>query len=193
MIDDAKPILFTNEMVEALLSGRKTETRRMAGLDPVNSGFAYDWKFTLLALQTKIKDWEEGKPWQLGADFESRNGEITTTCNYPYGRIGSKLWVKETYAKLPTGLVYRADKDIPKFMRDWNWKGGIYMPRACSRITLEIVGVRVEQLMDITEEGANAEGFDSKLDFMILWDRINRKKKMLNNNPWVWATQFKIV
>ena len=146
---------------------------------------------------------------------------------YPYGQPGDLLWVRETWAdtsrECPTCPVsYRAtwprdDEDG----RCFDWKPSIFMPRAFSRITLEIVSVRIEQLQDISEEDANAEGVDEpgiyqgfsdglfmlqttqdepedeltyRDGFAWLWDSINAKRGIgWDTNPWVWAIEFRMV
>jgi hypothetical protein len=76
------------------------------------------------------------------------------------------------------------------------------MPRWISRITLEITSVRVEQLQDITEADAIAEGatpsiVGEQLDhlkyragFQSLWESINGPDSWAAN-PWVWVIEFR--
>ena len=76
------------------------------------------------------------------------------------------------------------------------------MPRIASRITLEITGVRVERLQDITANEALAEGtpdlrtiengWDMKRCFQELWQSINGADSWASN-PWVWVIEFKKV
>ena len=81
------------------------------------------------------------------------------------------------------------------------WRPSIYMPRWASRITLNVTGVRVERLQDISAPDAQAEGLNVPwkhtpiLDFQHLWDYINGKRPGCSwaNNPWVWAVQFERV
>lgn len=90
----------------------------------------------------------------------------------PYGKPGDRLWVRETWANVKTEptwtgaamceegqIVYRADFGPEPV--DWNWRPSIHMPRAASRINLEITGIRVERLNDISESDAVAEGIES--------------------------------
>lgn len=180
------PILFSTSMVQAILDGRKTMTRRVV----------------------KSPKWSE--PSRALVDFEC-----------PYGWIGDRLWVRETWAKPPMltnkmlrdgadtwpKCVYLADDvDIGQW-KEWGWKvkPSIFMPRWASRITLEITNIRVERLQDITSADSIKEGMysyansqtidcetrDPRDDFKILWDSINGKKHPWSSNPWVWVISFR--
>lgn len=139
-----RPILFSGEMVRQILAGQKTQTRRVMRPQPVyppKYAGAHKWV------------WDYGeKP-----------------C--PYGKPGDLLWVRETWrpaasidanfdAKIAYGrdhIYYRADQDGYGATK---WRPSIFMPRWASRITLRITGVRVEQVQDISEEDAIAEGIE---------------------------------
>lgn len=182
-----RPIIFTSEMVQAILDGRKTQTRRVIK----NSS-------QVIMRGLFKKAWED-------------------IC--PYGQRGDRLWVKEAWW-IPAG--YQAT--VPLVEKDWwpviyrasgnfgkhDWKSPIFMPRWVSRITLEITGVRVERVQDISEEDARAEGEkyrttklvgkDGGLDFTAtyrlgferLWDSLNAKRGYgWETNPWVWVIGFK--
>ena len=135
----------------------------------------------------------------------------------PY-KVGDLLWVAETWASnIPgcgpqNGYSYRADhitgNDGPTKIK---WKPSVQMPQSASRITLEVTGVRVERLQDISEEDAIAEGITELANreyslnggkfranyavgsFRQLWDSINAKSHPWQSNPWVWVIEFKKV
>lgn len=212
-----RPILFSSPMVTAILEGRKTMTRRVAKYD----------HFVLRRMQG-------------GYDFETfmrinpaylAIPEVYESC--PYGKPGDRLWVRERMraveidrAPLAIRVRYEADgtesqwlkyperlkgkPDVGKCLA----YGGF---REASRITLEITGVRVERLQDMSEESARAEGFEGQecphelgrphgfctdclnsgwlepptMNFMDFWDKINGKKHPWASNPWVWVVEFK--
>ena len=122
----------------------------------------------------------------------------------PYGEVGDRLWVREAWSisgkKFRPGgpVVYRESGKEPLGGR---WRPSIHMPRAASRLMLEITEVRIQRLDDITEEDAYAEGADTgyvgpgmhtrRMGFFNLWESINGIES-LDANPWVWAVTFKI-
>ena len=81
------------------------------------------------------------------------------------------------------------------------WRPSIFMPRAFSRITLEITSVRVERVQAINSNDARAEGINRPIDarypvveFRALWDSINAGRGYgWEVNPWVWVIEFKTV
>lgn len=187
-----RPILFSAPMVRAILSNAKTQTRRVVK----DTG--------LYAIDAAIHGPETAARELLA---------LATRC--PYGQPGQKLWVRETWReRVPDQdgrtLDYRADHtsedpcDVP-------WRPSIHMPRAASRITLEVTGVRVERLRDISEADAIAEGIErsgecnwrdygdphndftsARRSYRSLWDQINGDGAWAAN-PWVWVVEFKRV
>jgi hypothetical protein len=177
-----RPILFNGEMVRAVLDGRKTQTRRVC-----------------------IPRFDDRKPCEHYSPIG--NGGVITNqmmrhCEHgsegqpcPYGEVGDRLWVRETWKPCfddGIGTEYRADKRGccgP-------WKPSRFMPRNRSRITLEITGIRVERVQDITEADAKAEGINYGCDsvdwFQELWNSINAKRGFgWDANPWVWVVEFR--
>jgi len=184
-----RPILFNTEMVRAVLDGRKTQTRRVIT--------AKKNQTVLRSFLSGLLHWEKIMPY----------------C--PYGKVGDRLWVRETWAtqKGVAGVIYKADN--PERLIDGPWSPSIFMPRWASRITLEITDVRVERVQDITPEDAKAEGLtpyaiyggrphswtvedqtftDPCKAFSRLWDSINAQRGYgWDANPWVWVIEFKPV
>lgn len=200
-----RPVLFSAPMVRAILNGCKTQTRRVVKPQPeaVGNGF-------LLPLRPSC----------------------------PYGYIGDRLWVKETWrvsnrwdSRAPRDLPFdrgltiayaaggsRAHDDSGHYLNDdayspWDdsWIGktrvSIHMPRTASRLTLEVTGVRVERLQDISEADAIAEGLLRERDgwrgapdlpwfaspvaaYRSLWESINGTGSW-DANPWVRVVEFR--
>lgn len=205
-----RPILFSAPMVRAILEGRKTQTRRVVKPGPPDG----------LGMYACLGAWR-----YEGVDYRANEVE---TC--PYGVPGDRLWVRETWQMvdplevpenrrgsrapftgcqgariIPWVATYRADGELAhERYGDIVWKPSIHMPRWASRITLEITGVRVERLQDISEEDALAEGvhrFDWQDDngecpattreaFARLWASINGPDSW-TANPWVWVVEFR--
>lgn len=183
-----RPILFNGPMVRAILEGRKTQTRRIAKEPKVIKVVDSKWV-------------SDGISWGPS----------------PYGQVGDRLWVRETWATLnDREVVYRASSEknilnVPSV----KWKPSIHMPRWASRITLEITNVRVERLQDISEEDAKAEGAEQmhiddlgqtwkthRRGFEKLWTEIygDSEEVRLDDrarfstwdaNPWVWVYEFR--
>jgi hypothetical protein len=168
-----RPILFSGEMVRAILEGRKTQTRRVMKPQPTCTNYWMMW----------------------GAEVSTArevDGDVVDEWTCPYGQSGDRLWVRETWR--PVGpwecrkdsatIQYRSDgvyerktgwsKDfrIKTDDRRDKWRPSIFMPRWASRITLEITGVRIERI----QEGGDREFWGDQT-----W----------NANPWVWVIEFK--
>lgn len=168
-----RPILFSDPMVRAILDGRKTQTRRICKPQPVA---------IVGSRQRRVyRDEDFKKSWSTIPGCLEGDGFV----DCPHGQPGDRLWVKETYrfgsgydAVRPRDVVkngnaivqYEADKALRTVGGRYLYGGNaftpgktrvsIHMPRCASRITLEIAGVRVERLQDISNEDAIAEGID---------------------------------
>ena len=175
------PILFSTEMIRAILDGRKTQTRRV--IKPQYPKFSHGF----------------GGCFFCG-DGDDGIIEVAGVLYCPYGVPGDTLWVREMWAMADNGhTYYRADypASIPmratKLFGGTGWKPSIHMPRSASRLTLEVINVRVERVQEISEEDAIAEGVASVDLFASLWDTINAKRGYAwDTNPWVWVVEFKV-
>ena len=186
-------------MVRALLDGRKTQTRRIVKNPDYYGCLTGDCPHTLQ---------------------EECNQALTEAS--PYGQPGDRLWVRETHRINGTmggpRVTYRADnaERFPKapdtssawIADDNHWRPSIFMPHWASRITLELTGVRVECLRDISEEDALAEGVEPytpgptgmargepqempSAAYRTLWEQINGAGSWDKNPPWVWVLTFR--
>ena len=191
----SRPIPFSGPMVRAIIDGRKTMTRRVVALPRKRGAFVLE---------------DHGDGWW---PYQSDDGE-SSVCNdgcehpysCPYGVPGDQLWVRETFMDLGACFLYRADANAEQeraiVAPGQRWKPAIHMPRAASRINLEITDVRVERLQEISEADAEAEGVANSLhlqggrfaneNFAHLWDMINGDGSW-DANPWVWVVEFRRV
>ena len=190
-----KPILFSGPMIRAILANTKTQTRQI--FKPDRMTWDANGRYTTYAM---------------------RGGELSTTgsgpfkpsswLHYcPYGQPGDRLWVRESFARVPTAcgsedIVFAADyQDGSDRAAGVRYTPSIHMPRAVSRITLEITGVRVERLQDISRGDAMAEGCpfpnmaqgpDPRDWYAELWGAINGPDSWAEN-PWAWVVEFKAI
>jgi hypothetical protein len=195
------PILFKPEMVNAILEGRKTQTRRLNGLDMINKNPA-EWEVFKKAAGAN-------QPYS----FYSKNDiQSEFYLKQPY-QIGNVLWVREKIWKyLPDGnFIYYAEGTKPMHFGEFKMLPSIHMPKEACRIFLEITNVRVERLKDISEDDAFREGmikhgscayhhsqtatdddtyYSPYIAFKNLWEIINGADSW-KANPFVWAITFK--
>lgn len=195
------PILFSTPMVQAILEGRKTQTRRVVKLPNYHPSMLEKQKNKLT-----IKDWK----------LYDGNQEVIGNMKCPY-QIGDILWVRETFHTIHDAEThdflrygYKADNDY----RGALWKPSLFMPKDACRIFLKIKSIRIEQLQDVSWEDAIAEGIKKtwisdnpecckyknylqnnegslfpKGSFMSLWASINSLESW-NSNPFVWVYEF---
>lgn len=220
-----RPILFQPWKVARILKwdfemDGNMQTRRVIKPQPQffdkghgeNSSWFVEWCHPRTTCM--VAEWGEGEPVPQ---------EMLACC--PYGAPGDRLWVRETWAHdcphcvdvrcgNPDHIWYRASEServAQSFAGTARWRPSIHMPRWASRLTLEVIRVRVERVRDISEADAKAEGvqpipghryapFGSKefrqLNhrdyFRAKWDCINAKRGFgWDTNPWVWVVEFK--
>ena len=213
------PILFSTPMVQAILGGNKTMTRRSIKLQPSEKA-------------TEVLPTSGWGLKHFAARFEclNKNGkvfyEITNLYKCPYGKVGDILWVRETFidesdfGESPN-YVYKADCENYPMTSGSHWKPSIFMPKEACRIFLKITSIRVERLHDINEVDAIAEGVSlsesgkfylnytderskvtqfiynlrtAKESFKTLWTLINGFRDepyAWFKNPFVWVIEFK--
>lgn len=191
------PILFSTPMVQAILEGKKTMTRRTVK----------DVKYTIN--QSGTFNWElrKGGSFVAGgpnANKEDLNDSFFGLVGYcPFGKVGDVLWVRETTCQesvtdeAPFKIIYKADVGENYPMGSSKWKPSIFMPKEACRIFLEIADIKIERLHDISEEDAKAEGVSIAEcchayyhGFSILWQKINGVRSW-EANPFVWVISFK--
>jgi len=229
-----RPILFSAPMVRAILAGTKTQTRRTLRC---RAPKWHDHDYHCIEMRE-----DEGIMWPH-TYFNDGGGRLESAkMPCPYGTVGDRLWVREScwLDRQPIDVYQNGKPHLRAFFADGvcrhqNGKQGpthemnaaraklaglkpcpsIHMPRWASRITLEITGIRVQRLHDISQDDAKAEGIthrDSerwegkqvyrdyeeedmwlqypKDSFRSLWRSINGHESW-QSNPWVWVVEFK--
>lgn len=174
-----RPILFKDEMIRAILEGRKTQTRRIVkGIDhDLLNMMSEDSDLLELIYGPSTDDDGNQVPDQWMVRCTECPEEGVLTMGQGYGKPGDRLWVREKFAThfiwdgLPPGHIDIQNHSDGFFYADGTitspgcedhqrgkWRPSIHMPRWASRITLEITDVRVERLQDISIADAKAEG-----------------------------------
>ena len=195
-------ILMTPENIQATIEGRKSMTRRVIKPQPT--------------------EWEDGGlSWKTEGSINRARFISRMISKCPYGQVGDRLWVRETWCcdchdpeTMPHNEIdvcYKANRETqPASDFCTKWHPSIHMPRWASRITLEIVKIKVERLQDISmadleKESIFLSDYERTLcinlrllyatqKFIKLWDSINAKRGYSwDSNSWVWSIEFKVV
>jgi hypothetical protein len=202
LLKNAKPILFNTEMVQAILEGRKTVTRRVIKPQPI-AGIR--------------------KSVFVPSGIEDGHGREIKLLY----KVGDILYIRETWQLLPSGFdeippeywyIYKATDELSDECT--RWRPSIHMPKKAARIFLKVTDVRVERLQDMTDEDCIAEGikpvrvpgstnYREEREFQIacgiatiekyeeLWDSTIKKQDLdkysWEANPWVWVIEFERV
>ena len=204
------PMLFSTPMVQAILHGTKTETRRI---------IKYPKKITDAKIGFSV--FTEATEFEVHGIHET--GQFGCSIfNKPVNK-GDIIWVRETFFdasnfqdatlfKYKSTIIYKADET---FIGCHKWKPSLFMPKNACRLFLEVVSVSVERLQDIDEQSAINEGVGkykdtahfcdymskpsdrSRFRFAIdsyksLWQKINGQDSY-DLNPWVWVYKFRSV
>jgi hypothetical protein len=197
-------------MVNAILDGRKAVTRRLVAgerqPEPLHAWQDCDCReidpsdtpcVVCLARFERCPAFPGDRLWVREAfrlrDFDADGGTVTAEVVYRAGGDPGRIIGGEALLREYVG-----------------WRPSIYMPRWASRLLLEVEDVRAERLRDITEDDARCEGVDPdalhigpdfyagfggpyRAGFAVLWDRINGKRAVWSEDPWVWRIQFRVV
>ncbi len=233
-------MIFNGEMVRAILNGRKAQTRRIVNWHGLNEGLNLNFS------GLEAREYPNG--WVIESDSRSSSEWRCKPTLCPFGSIGDRIWVRETWEivsheldedgriqpwtpdrpatvihEMPFGngyysghAIYAADGDFTQGDDDGYedgrscWKPSIHMPRAASRILLEITDVRVKRLREISQADAEAEGvgklkkgfwknyqpgwtefqLTARGSFATLWKSIYGDESWYAD-PWVWVIEFK--
>lgn len=198
------PILMSTPMVQAIIEGRKTMTRRVVKPLTPDVDIVYSHG-----------DHETGKHYRKSGV----NGVAELGFRCPYGKPGDILWVRESWNWVDGFLgsgwyIFKASEEDSDQLR---WKPSIHMPKEAARIWLEVTDVRIQRVQRITHKDAIAEGASDSLvysemklmtglgdwkipspfsgyqfGFLSLWCQINGCDSWLAN-PWVWVISFKVL
>ncbi|WP_339834950.1 hypothetical protein [uncultured Flavobacterium sp.] len=206
------PILFSTEMVNAILEGRKTQTRRVVKFDNY---------------PPKLTHKHHSKKTVKGFEVYDGNNELDGNLIFRHGNVGDILWVRESFytasnynhwnprllINCNVEIFYKADiqnSSIKQPLNRGKKRPSIHMPKEACRIFLKVTNVRVERLNDISRIDAIDEGVDfvhgvstkiyynyeslefgctPKESFLTLWKKINGNES-LNSNPFVWVIEF---
>lgn len=209
-----RPILMHARSINGIQEKRKSQTRRIIKNGPHPEGRENENE-----ISWRYSDGHSGMGWYWWETEYPDDGAWLLKC--PYGEVGDRLWVRETWCdhdhNLGGNLLYRANGE---FLEDWTqrglkWKPSIFMPRWASRLTLEITGIRIERVQDISMADCLAEGIvqiphgilrvqvfglpdwpkerykiSTREVFAELWDDTNGAGAW-ERNDWVWVVDFR--
>lgn len=222
-----RPILFSAPMVRAILDGRKTQTRRVMRTNHVGyrSFLRWDGRPHTRAMMA-CSNGDPGRPESSVFCEDNRIGVpgdrlwVRETWRYHDWTNDGLPWIayaadgchrlceiipdewSDRVEDVWTTLSDQKNTAIDGVARDRRWRPSIFLPRWASRLTLDVVSVRVERLQAITEEDARAEGVavdpaalasgaTHRQAFADLWDSLNAKRAPWASDPWVWRVEFR--
>lgn len=192
-------LMFKAPLVRAILEGRKTQTRRLVKPAPAAD------QLMLRGITT-----ETGLVYARSIEQINSQNIRRIRWESPVGQPGDRIYVREAHAHHPEfgQMAFRADgeefEDADGWLWEPKWTPAIHMKKEDARIWLEVTGVRVERLQQITEADCIAEGAPgghgaiggyhyntTPLEqFRNLWESTGGD---WSANPWVWAIDFKTI
>ncbi|MEM7550873.1 MAG: hypothetical protein AAF363_14415 [Bacteroidota bacterium] len=203
------PILFTTEMIEKIIEGKKTQTRRVIKPQPdsidkmslhkVNNG---DLFYVRESWRPFSWDYDE----VISIQFKDQSFiDVEVPFEWDTYQIQNMLesWEAEMHSKGAISDPEDEERLIFNDGQEFRWRPGIHLPKAWSRLWLKVTKVRFERLNNISEEDAKAEGVHLEVDsscyngmyrdeFSLLWNRINGDRFPWKSNPWVLVYDFEI-
>lgn len=181
-------IFFVSELVQAVLDGTKSKTRRVLDPQPARRGGAWWWT------HPRYDNGGGAKYFHSGTITPSLRQAMVPCAPRA---VGDLLYVRETYTYSTGNRViyladYRAPGDVIAGLEagQRKWRPSIHMPRRLARIYLRVTHVDVEQLGEISDDDVLAEGVDSRRAFTELWDRFAGPTSNVSADPWVWVYSF---
>lgn len=223
-----RPIIYSPWKIRRILAwdfdkGGDMQTRRVAKFKPT----AKEKGLNLSASSLSVGYYCTGAPDSGWVLYSMRGGcwnQVTERLFCPYGKVGDRLWVRERWmyvgpgsgsdlpsyveeakatVKTPQNCWYYADyaETMNGISKDsYRWNTPLFLPRTAARITLEITGIRVERLQQISRDDIVAEGIGSAwwptsnlcAQWQKGWDAINGKRKgcSWSDNPFCWVIEF---
>ena len=201
------PILFSTPMVQAILAGRKTQTRRIVPLKNQENNF----------IGHLLGKTHESEKLAFG-----RKKNVMETISLKY-HPGDLLWVRETFQYgvfnnpiLMDEVAYKADGNNFPEMNELGWRPSIHMPKKAARIWLKVTDISLQRVKEISAEDAIKEGIKNRYNhtfqetryfdyqdlesewrspvssFMSLWCSIHGEENW-DMNPWVWVIEFEVI
>jgi hypothetical protein len=181
-----RPILFHADMVRAVLSGQKTQTRRVIRPQPTDPGAELQCPYGLPGDRLWVRE-----PWWRNDGWDPHRERVALFQN----------WDRSTHTQI--SRVDRVDhlmgdpSDEGLKRAGWVKHPSIHMPRWACRLTLLVTDVRAEHLWNITADDLEDEGFELTGDggawdqCREAWDEMYRRQGFpWLDNPWVWVISF---
>lgn len=164
-----RPLIFSDEMVRAIIDGRKTQTRRICRCQDIGVATPPD---------RRLKGPIGSRAHALHGEWSESERQFWLETMCERGKIGNRFWIREAwgyfggeeyiYQREQSAVMYRAtwltDSRRPVShsgvtpLGDRKWRTPVFMPRWASRLTIELTEIRIERVQDISDADAIAEG-----------------------------------
>ncbi|AZV56058.1 hypothetical protein [Clostridium sp. AWRP] len=167
-----RPVLFNTQMVQAILQGRKTSTRRIMknlSIKDCEATLKNGKKYKRYTLTNVDRYGNESEDFWFDGPIEDIAHDKDIIAYAPY-KVGDILYVRETFCpdyfdnSFENRNAYEADYDKSKVgdcVPEPKWRPSIHMPKKVARLFLKVTDVKAQRLQDITEDEAKAEGIKS--------------------------------